>query len=86
MRNTRRVFHLDPLSRRLARAEMRDELRFHIEERVAQLVALGMSPEDARREAIRRLGPAWADTEQHLGDSAELKERRLNVRERLQEF
>jgi len=86
MRNTRRVFHLDPLSRRLARAEMRDELRFHIEERVAQLVALGMSPEDARREAIRRLGPAWADTEQHLGDSAELKERRLNVRERLQEI
>ena len=35
MRNTRRLFHLDPLSRRLARAEMRDELAFHLEERVA---------------------------------------------------
>ena len=58
MRNTRRLFHLDPLSRKLARAEMRDELQFHVEERVAQLTALGMSPEEARREAIRRLGPA----------------------------
>lgn len=86
MRNTRRLFHLDPLSRRLARAEMRDELQFHVEERVTQLVALGMPPDQARAEAIRRLGPAWADTEQHLGDSAELKERRLNVRDRLQEF
>ena len=86
MRNTRRLFHLDPLSRRLARAEMHDELQFHIDERVAQLTALGMSPEQARAEAIRRMGAAWSDTEQHLGDSAELKERRLNVRDRLQEF
>ena len=86
MRHTRRLFHLDPLSRKLARAEMRDELQFHVEERIAQLVALGMSPEQARAEAIRRLGPAWADTEQQLGASAEQKERRLNVRDRLQEF
>lgn len=86
MRRTRRLFHLDPLSRQLARAEMRDELRFHVEERVAQLIALGMSPEQARAEAIRRLGPAWAETERSLGDSAELKERRLNVRDRVQEF
>jgi putative ABC transport system permease protein len=86
MRNTRRLFHLDPLSRRLARAEMRDELAFHLEERVAQLVALGMAPEDARAEAIRRLGAAWADSDAQLEHSAELKERRRNVRERLQEF
>jgi hypothetical protein len=80
MRNTRRLFHLDPLSRRLARAEMRDELAFHLEERVAQLVALGMTPGEARAEAIRRLGAAWADSDAHLEHSAELKERRLNVR------
>jgi putative ABC transport system permease protein len=86
MRDTRRLFHLDPLRRRLARAEMRDELAFHVEERVAQLVALGMAPDEARREAIRRLGPAWEDTIHHLGESAEVKERRLNVRERVQEF
>lgn len=65
---------------------MRDELAFHIEERVAQLTALGLSAEDARAEAIRRLGPAFAETERRLGDSAELKERRLDVRDRLREF
>ena len=86
MRGTRRLFHLDPLSRRLARQEMRDELAFHLEERIAQLTALGMSPDEARAEAIRRLGQTWDETEHRLGDSAELKERRLNVRERLREF
>jgi len=86
MRNTRRLFHLDALSRRVARAEMRDELAFHLEERVAQLIALGMTPDQARAEAVRRLGPAWTDPDRRLEDSAELKERRLNVRERLQEF
>src|SRR5688572_18989608 len=82
----RRLFHLDPLSRKLARREMREELDFHVEERVSQLVALGMSPEEARAEAIRRLGLTWDDAERMLGDSAELKERRLDVRERLREF
>jgi putative ABC transport system permease protein len=86
VRPSRRLFHLDPLRRRLARQEMRDELAFHVEERIGQLMALGLSPEQAREEAIRRLGPAYDDVEQELGDSAELKERRLNVRERLEEF
>jgi putative ABC transport system permease protein len=85
MHRTRRLFHLDPRREERARAEMRDELAFHLEERVAQLVALGMTPEEARREAVRRLGHTWTETET-LGDSAELKERRLKVRERLREF
>ncbi|HWP71808.1 MAG TPA: ABC transporter permease [Gemmatimonadaceae bacterium] len=86
MRDSRRLFHLDPLRRKLARQEMRDELAFHVEERVAQLVARGMSPEDARAEAIRRLGPRYANTGDALERSAELKERRIDVRERLREF
>ena len=86
MSESRRLFHLDPWRRRLARREMRDELAFHIEERVAQLVDLGLTPGEAREEAIRRLGPAWDDVERQLGQSAELKERRLNVRERWREF
>ena len=65
---------------------MRDELAFHLEERVAQLMARGMPADQAREEAIRRLGPAYRDVEHQLGNSAELKERRLNVRERLEEF
>ncbi len=37
-------------------ADVDEELRFHIESRVADLVALGMSPEHARREAVERFG------------------------------
>jgi predicted permease len=86
MSRSRRLFHLDLFRRQLARKEMRDELAFHIEERVAQLTSLGMSPEAARAEAIRRLGQTYAEVEHRLGYSAELKERRLDVRDRLREF
>jgi putative ABC transport system permease protein len=37
-------------------ADVDDELRFHIEERVDDLVTLGMHPDTARAEALRRLG------------------------------
>src|SRR6188474_2053671 len=67
MSDSRRLFHLDPLRRKRARQEMRDELAFHVEERVAQLIARGMSPEAARDEAIRRLGPGYVNT----GDALE---------------
>ncbi|HEX6943253.1 MAG TPA: ABC transporter permease [Gemmatimonadaceae bacterium] len=86
MSDSRRHFRLDPRARQRARTEMRDELAFHIDERTAQLMALGMSADDARAEAIRRLGQTYADTERRLGDSAELKERRLDMREKLREF
>jgi putative ABC transport system permease protein len=37
-------------------AEVDDELRFHLEERVAKNIASGMSPEAARRAALERFG------------------------------
>ncbi|MDA8019139.1 MAG: ABC transporter permease [Thermoanaerobaculia bacterium] len=37
-------------------AELDEELKFHIDERTDELVASGMSREDARREAFRRFG------------------------------
>ncbi|HLB09191.1 MAG TPA: ABC transporter permease [Gemmatimonadaceae bacterium] len=37
-------------------ADVDDELTFHLEMRVERNIALGMSPEDARREAIERFG------------------------------
>ncbi|MDQ6828461.1 MAG: ABC transporter permease [Gemmatimonadota bacterium] len=37
-------------------ADVDEELRFHIESRVADLVAHGMTPEQARREAVDRFG------------------------------
>ena len=86
MSESRRLFHLDPLRTRRARQDMREELEFHLEERVAQLMARGLTREAARAEAIRRLGSSYADTEQGLERSAEHKERRLDVRDRLREF
>ena len=42
--------------RRAVKQEIDEELRFHIEERTAESVRAGMSPEDAAREARRRFG------------------------------
>ena len=86
MSTSRRLFQLGLFRRRTARAKMSEELAFHLEARVQQLVARGMSPDDARQEALRRLGGSIANTERHLGDSAERKERRLDMRERVHEF
>src|SRR6266478_2648705 len=37
-------------------AEFEEEARFHLEQRIDEYVRNGMSPEQARREAMRRLG------------------------------
>src|SRR5882724_5329061 len=42
--------------RKAAKQEIDDELRFHIEQRTAENIAAGMSPEDAAREARKRFG------------------------------
>lgn len=38
--------------------ELDDEVRFHLEQRAAELVARGMAPDVARQEALRRFGDA----------------------------
>lgn len=86
MSRSRRLFETGGSKRRKARGEMREELRYHLEARIAHLIARGMSAEAARDEALRRLGSTLADAEQRLGESAELKERRLDVRNRLHDF
>lgn len=54
-RNWRRAFQL-PLTRgRLAR-DVDEELRFHLEERIEELVAMGLTRNEAEDEALRRLG------------------------------
>ncbi|HEY2825854.1 MAG TPA: ABC transporter permease [Gemmatimonadales bacterium] len=64
-----------------ARGEMRRELEFHIEERIARLIAKGMRPDEARAEAVRRLGAALDDATITLGKSAASKERKLRMRD-----
>ena len=51
----RRVFRL-PESRARARRALDDELRFHLEGRIEELVAQGMSRTDAETEAAIRFG------------------------------
>lgn len=45
------LFHRDRIDQEVA-----DELRFHIELRIQESIAAGMSPEEARRNAIERFG------------------------------
>jgi putative ABC transport system permease protein len=51
----RRVFRI-PFRRPPIERDVDEELAFHIELRVERLVALGMSADDARREALRQFG------------------------------
>ena len=51
----RRIFRLPDSRERLTR-ELDDEVRFHVEMRVARLIANGVPYDDARAEALRRFG------------------------------
>jgi len=53
----RRLFRLAVRRPERAVAEMDDEIRFHIDMRVAQLVARGWTTDAARGEALRLFGP-----------------------------
>ncbi len=53
--NLRRVFRL-PAARRRARYDVEQELAFHLEGRIDDLVAAGVSRDEAEREARRRFG------------------------------
>jgi len=52
----RRLFRLPTPDPRRAAAEVDSELEFHLQMRVDELVALGMTEDDARTEALRRFG------------------------------
>ena len=51
----RRAFRL-PLGRRIVKEDVSAELRFHLEERIEELVAAGLPREEAEREARARFG------------------------------
>jgi len=73
-----------PIWRRYARffghdsaADVRDELDFHIESKIADLLAVGMTPEGARREALRQFGQIHEieNIGVHMGDKMERRQR-----------
>ena len=52
----RRLIRFPWRSRKRIRRDIDDEFQFHIDMRVAELVARGLTPDDARHEATRRFG------------------------------
>src|SRR5215831_19259777 len=80
----RRFFHVSPRTRAAAWRDVDDELDILIANRVDHLVARGMAPDEARREAMRRLGVSLDDARQQLHSSAEHRERRMRFTELLE--
>jgi predicted permease len=80
-RRVRRLLRLS-LGRDRVDAEMDEEVAFHLEARVEQLVRLGYDPAAARAEALTRFGPIEQATER-LRASAAQRERRRENRERV---
>src|SRR5437870_7886000 len=62
-----------------------EELQSYVDARVDYLVARGMSPDAARAEAIRRLGGPLDEMRERLHQSAELRERRMQFHERIED-
>lgn len=79
----RRLFRL-PRTNAALHADIDDELESLIASRVDALVARGMSPADARAEALRRLGVSLDDARKQLHHSAESQERRMAFREHIE--
>jgi predicted permease len=63
----RRIFNFPWRTVRDIRADVDDELRFHIEERAAELVASGAAPDVARTEALREFGDV-DDARRYIND------------------
>ncbi len=78
----RRVFKLPTTEERLAR-ELDEEVAFHVETRVARLIADGMPYDEARAEAVRRFGDV-DDLRSYCHDIGRAHMRRVNTAERVQ--
>src|SRR5687767_3684718 len=78
-RGVRRALNLPSSTDRLAR-DLDDEVRFHMEMRIAELERRGMAAEEARAEALRRFGDA--DDLREYCHSMEVRQmRRVRLRE-----
>ena len=73
----KRTFALPPAAERLD-DDVREELQFHIDERIEQFVADGMTREEAEREVAKRFG----DYEEHRIETRRIDEDTLHIRRR----
>ncbi|HTJ24486.1 MAG TPA: ABC transporter permease [Gemmatimonadaceae bacterium] len=81
----RRLLRLPSRTARQIRDEVDEELDGYLGARIEQLVSRGMTPDEARREAVRRLGGSLERVRAELRHSATRRERHLAVRERVEE-
>jgi putative ABC transport system permease protein len=79
--NLRRVFRLSNSPKR-ARSDVDAELEFHVAGRVDELIASGLSPDEAQREARRRFGD-FARIEAEVVRLERGRRRRRSLRDRL---
>ncbi|AHG93431.1 permease (plasmid) [Gemmatirosa kalamazoonensis] len=79
----RRAFHLAVRRRARVERDVREEIEHHVALTTELLVARGLAPEAARREALRRLGRADSvdDVHQRLVAAAREREARMRIRE-----
>ena len=77
----RRIFRLPDSRERLTR-ELDEEVRFHVEMRVARLIARGVPYDDARAEALRRFGDV-EDLRDYCQTIEDAHMQRARTRERL---
>src|SRR5688572_13781664 len=78
----RRFFRLAVRQPELLERDVGEEIAFHLEQRVEQLIRLGLSPERARDEALRRFGRLDV-AQAGIYQSAQHRENRMRVREML---
>jgi predicted permease len=79
----RRAFRLAIRRQDLVDQDVDAELRAHVELRVAQLMARGLTREDAIAEARRRFGESWDDAVRRVRRASHRREKRLAAREHL---
>jgi putative ABC transport system permease protein len=77
----RRLFRLALRRQDIVHEDIDAELAFHLDARIAQLVARGVPPGAARAEAERRLGDTIEAARERLHQSADLREKRMRLRE-----
>lgn len=81
-----RLIRLPLRTREQIDADADAELESFVAERIDYLVARGMSATEARQEALNRLGPSLREASQLLHHSARTRERRMNMRDLIDDF
>lgn len=82
----RRLFRIPMHTPDRVAADANDELRTFLDERVEHLIAHGLSPKEARAEALRRLGSPLGDALEQIQDSAVTRERAVRTRQSIEEL